>query len=152
MSITESHDAEELQGRELAHGAGIHTGRLGTPRYDLTDGEIAALTEALYETNASFIEQLNAAGSRFGCIAVDGLDPLANIGRCLEQRVFDDEAGDHSVEFMDAEYGPYEDRSLFFLAIDPQQRSVVGAARGITGSVGFGPTTKTVHDLSLIHI
>jgi len=117
-----------------------------TSRYDLTDAEIESLSDELRSRYRAFLSGLEQAGAAFGCIAVDGNDPLANLGRTLEQRVFDDEAGEHSVETMHVEYGAYEDRSTFFLGYDLRTGSVSGSLRAITGNAGYGPMVKSMRD------
>lgn len=112
------------------------------PCYDLDARESAALHELVREHLGGAADRSTGAI----CVAVDGADPIANLGRALEQRIFDAEAGDHSPEVMHAEYGPYEDRSIFFLAIDLATASVVGVLRCITGTAGFGQPVKSIRD------
>ncbi len=115
-------------------------------RYDLSDDEITLRSQQLASRYSSFLRPLADSGVSFACVAVDGRDPLADVGRSLEQRVFDDEAGDHTIEVMHSEYGSYEDRSVFFLGYDIREGQISGCLRAITGTAGFGPMVKTMRD------
>ena len=114
--------------------------------YELTADEVADLTTELEVRYANPIAIASAQLERRVCIAVDGHDPLSDIGRQLEQRIFNDEAGDHRPTVMQSEYGPYEDRSLFFLVYDTKARAVTGVLRAVTGTAGFGPPVKSIRD------
>lgn len=112
--------------------------------YYLSAAERNDLHETLAQRYGSFLANVRNSGSPYGCIAVDGLDPLADLGRTLEQTVFDAEAG---AEDMEPAYGDYEDRSIFFLGVDATTGEALGCLRVITGTAGFGPPVKTMRDV-----
>lgn len=89
-------------------------------------------------------EQLDSDHS----LLVGGSKSLAGaLGRMLEQRVFDREYGGHSPEVMQAEYGPYDDRSLHVVILDGD--GPVAAGRVIWASAT--DLTKLETDLGLVH-
>jgi N-acyl-L-homoserine lactone synthetase len=78
-------------------------------------------------------------------VEIAGSDPLSDLCRALEQTVFDDTFGaivPHTPDTMAAEYGPYEDCSRFFAAINNSNLSIAGSLRVIEGY-----PTKTTTDL-----
>ena len=113
-------------------------------RYRLSDSERQTLEVELADRYKDFFDSVRASGSPFACLAVDGLDPLADLGRHLEQTVFDEEAGS---EPMDIVYAEYENRSIFFLGVDVARRSVSGCLRVVTGTARMGPMVKTLSDV-----
>lgn len=63
-------------------------------------------------------------------MVVGGSRSLAGqLGRLMEQRVFDVEWGGHDPAMMQREYGPYEDRSIHAVIVDDE--GIVAAARSI---------------------
>ncbi|WP_250005486.1 hypothetical protein [Actinoplanes sp. M2I2] len=94
-------------------------------RYDLTPGQIAAAV-------AGFLRSTGRRPGRFVLAVVATDHPLADVARTVECAVFDDAFG-NTPEVMAAEYGPYEDRSRFFLVIDRRTGRPAGAGRVITG-------------------
>lgn len=114
--------------------------------YELDSGDVRQLTNELQVRYANPIAIAHAQREPRVCIAVDGHDPLSDIGRQLEQRIFDAEAGDHRPEVMRSEYGAYENRSLFFLVYDTERSEVTGVLRAVTGTAGFGPPVKSIRD------
>ncbi len=104
--------------------------------YDLSDPERNSLTE-------QFLSTKKQACGRFACFALEGADPFANIARQVEREVFEESWGNDSVT-MKAEYGPYDESSVFFMAVDTQQKVPAGVVRMIrNSSVGL----KTIVDL-----
>jgi hypothetical protein len=95
--------------------------------YDLSVTETNELTRELLST------QTTAVPDRFVCFELDGCDPFANIARQVERRVFEDSWGNNCVT-MKKEYGPYDESSLFFLAIDMQTKVPAGVLRMIRNS------------------
>ena len=77
-----------------------------------------------------------------------GTNSLAGqLGRMLEQRVFDGEYGGHSPEVMAAEYGPYDDRSVHVVVMD---RIGAVAAGRVIWSPSIELPTKLETDLGLL--
>lgn len=77
---------------------------------------------------------------------VDGSEECSDLLRALEQQTFHAAFGDrvpHTPEFMLHEYGPYDENSTFFGAIDSTSGQVLGALRIISQAPG-----KTLEDLS----
>lgn len=68
--------------------------------------------------------------------------PLAGVARTVERQVFEESFG-NDAGTMAAEYGPYEDRSLFFVVLDRHTGMPAGAGRIIEG---YGAAVKTVRD------
>ena len=77
------------------------------------------------------------------CFEIDGIDPHADIARQLEREVFQDSWGNDAAT-MKQEYGPYDDSSTFFLAIDTQAQQPAGVLRMIRNSPAG---LKTIVDL-----
>jgi hypothetical protein len=82
-------------------------------------------------------------GERFVCYEIDGSDPYSDIARQLEREVFFESWGNDAAQ-MAREYGPYEQASLFFLAVDTEANAPAGALRMIRNS---SAGLKTVVDL-----
>lgn len=86
-----------------------------------------------------------AGGARYVCYRVAGTDEFSDVGRHIERLVFESTFAGNDAQFMVREYGPYENASLFFLAVDRLQQLPMGALRVIRHSpVGL----KTVNDLA----
>ncbi|HUO41006.1 MAG TPA: hypothetical protein VMU34_25595, partial [Mycobacterium sp.] len=62
-----------------------------------------------------------------------GTDPFANIARQVEREVFEDSWGNDAANMKD-EYGPYDESSLFFLALDTHEQEPAGVIRMIRNS------------------
>jgi hypothetical protein len=92
--------------------------------YDLAAAQVWHLT-------AEFLATHPGAGD-FVSVVVGPDEPLAGVGRAIERQVFEQAFGNDSA-VMAAEYGPYEQRSLFFLVIDRRRGVPAGVARVITG-------------------
>lgn len=105
--------------------------------------ELAALLDRRYGADLARCRQLGHKGL---VIAVQGTDPLAKLGRALEQRVFDAKAGNHSPEVMVQEYGEYEPQSSFFLAVDSSTGEITAVLRLLIGVSGIGTPVKTIRD------
>jgi hypothetical protein len=95
--------------------------------YDLSDSETNTLTQEFLSTKTV------AVAARFVCFEVEGSDPFANIARQVEREVFEDAFGNDSV-MLTNEYEPYEESSLFFLAVDTHARMPAGVLRMIRNS------------------
>lgn len=81
-------------------------------------------------------------GGRYACFVVGAGDPLADVARAVEREVFEASFGNDAA-VMAAEYGPYEDRSLFFVVVDRRRGVAAGAARVIED---HGTRVKTLED------
>lgn len=104
--------------------------------YDLSDQECKALTE-------HFLDTKRLGCSRFACFTLEGTDPFANIARQVEREVFEDSWGNDSAT-MQREFGPYDESSVFFMAVDTRDRAPVGVVRMIRNSAAG---LKTLVDL-----
>ena len=104
--------------------------------YDLSDAERDALTE-------EFLSTKRVGCSRFACFAIESTDPFANIARQLEREVFEQSWGNDSVT-MKNEFGPYDESSVFFMAVDTHDRVPAGVVRMIRNSPAG---LKTIVDL-----
>jgi hypothetical protein len=104
--------------------------------YDLSDAERDALTE-------EFLSSKRVGCSRFACFAIESTDPFANIARQLEREVFEQSWGNDSVT-MKNEFGPYDESSVFFMAVDTHDRVPAGVVRMIRNSPAG---LKTIVDL-----
>ena len=69
---------------------------------------------------------------RFVALAVAPADPLADVARTVERQVFEESFGNDATT-MAAEYGGYEDDSIFFLVLDRRTGLPAGAGRVIEG-------------------
>jgi hypothetical protein len=79
----------------------------------------------------------------FGLYAFPAAAPESELARTVERRVFDEWFG-NSPELLDAEYGPYEDATLFLCVLDHRRGLPAGMIRLILPSpAGF----KSLHDL-----
>jgi hypothetical protein len=105
--------------------------------YDLSDSERNELTWQFLSSRKT------PACNRFACFELEGTDPYANIARQVEREVFEDSWGNDSVT-MKQEYGPYDESSVFFLAIDTQANRPAGVLRMIRNSPAG---LKTIVDL-----
>lgn len=83
------------------------------------------------------------SAGRFVALAVGPSDPLAGVARTVERQVFEQSFGNDAAE-MAAEYGPYEEASLFFLVLDRRTGLPAGAGRVIDGG---GKTLDEAPDL-----
>lgn len=95
--------------------------------YDLSESETNRLTHQFLRTRAVDTHD------QFACFEIEGSDPFANIPRQVEREVFEESFGNDPVCMTD-EYGPYEDSSLFFLAVDTQAEAPAGVLRMIRNS------------------
>ena len=118
-------------------------------RYGLTQEEFASLTKQLIERFDTFIQRARHTEQTSLCVALDGADPLADICRHIEWRGFARLADNLPTETMQAEYGPYDDDSLFLLGIDLRHLQPVATLRIIVGISGVGPPTKSLRDAVL---
>ncbi|HME74773.1 MAG TPA: hypothetical protein VKI00_03700 [Mycobacterium sp.] len=106
--------------------------------YDLTECETNELTQEFLSTKCI------ATADRFVCFEIEGSDRFANIARQIEREVFYESFGNDPA-MLTGEYAPYEESSLFFLAVDRQ----VGAPAGVLRMIRNSPAgLKTLVDLS----
>jgi hypothetical protein len=104
--------------------------------YDMSDVERDALT-------AEFLSTKCSSDKRFVCFELAGNDPFANIARQVEREVFQQSFGNDPV-MLTREYAPYEEHSLFFLAVDTHAKAPAGVLRMIRNS---SSGLKTLVDL-----
>jgi len=105
--------------------------------YEVSRERIAALTSRL------LAERPPEGDDRFVCYMLDGGDEYSDIGRAIESEVFS-KTFDNSPEEMRREYGPYEQKSTFFVSIDREAGIPTGTIRiGRNGAAGF----KSMNDL-----
>ena len=79
---------------------------------------------------------------QFVAVVVGPAHSLAAVGRAVERQIFDESFGNDSGT-MAAEYGPYENESLFFVVLDRRRGLPAGVARIIEGR---GTEVKTIRD------
>ncbi len=102
--------------------------------YSLSDEGLRRLTSEVADTQPVLHDVGGVAVFRTA-----GTDPLSDLGRVCEQRVFDATFGHrvrHDPAMMAREYGPYEVCSEFFIALvvsDSSQPELAGALRVIRG-------------------
>lgn len=95
--------------------------------YDLSDFERDALTR-------DFLGAITPpTDARIACFQIEGTDPFANVARQIEREVFEDTWGNDSAT-MKQEYGPYDESSVFFLAVDTEAQVPAGVLRMIRNS------------------
>lgn len=95
--------------------------------YDLTWSETQELTREFLST------QSPAPSTRFVCFELDGSDDFANVARQVEREVFEESWGNDAAMMKD-EYGPYDQSSRFFLAIDTLEAEPAAVIRMIRNS------------------
>jgi hypothetical protein len=103
--------------------------------YSLSASEIAAVCRPALAAHPS--------AARFVAFAIAPADPMADVARTVERQVFEQSFGNDAAE-MAAEYGPYEENSLFFLVLDRRTGRPAGAGRVIDGG---GKTLDEAPDL-----
>jgi hypothetical protein len=103
--------------------------------------------EEVRATTAKLMQIHNRAQTPFGTYVLRGDDPLSSVPRFIEGRVLDEAFGNDAA-VMEAEYGAYEDASLFVCVVDHRRSLPVGAARIILPSpAGF----KSLDDIERIY-
>ncbi len=107
-----------------------------TTGYHLDAGEV------LRRTADALAAHPGPRGGRFVTFVAGPDQPLADVGRALERRIFEETFGNDAAT-MAAEYGPYEQRSLFFVVIDRRRGVPAGVGRIIEDD---GPRVKTLDD------
>lgn len=128
MSITE----DLIDGREC--------------RYDLTADQVEEFTSRLVGRHRAAIDLAIADGRRLVSIALEPFDELAALARTVEQQGLSRLADGHSPSEMRHQYGPFEDQSLFFVALNTTSLEAVAAMRVVVGSAGVGPLVKSIDD------
>jgi hypothetical protein len=118
--------------------------------YDLDEATVRRLTAGALARHADLT-------GRFVGLAIGTADPLAGVARTVERQVFEAAFGNDAATMV-AEYGPYEQQSLFFLVIDRGTGVPAGAGRVIDGGgktldeapryIGLEPSAiAAAHDL-----
>jgi hypothetical protein len=96
------------------------------------------------ELATELIEREQRGDTPFGLYILTPDEPYAELGRRLEREVFFEFFG-NTPELLAAEYGPYEDASIFLCVIDHLRARAAGVIRVILPSpAGF----KSLHDLT----
>lgn len=111
------------------------------PRYNLEDQEISALSNELI---TDLMSEGLSPDSKFVCAELGASSKYANLARTVEETVFNETFGNTS-EVMHIEYGPYENASKFWLVLDTENATPVGALRVIENSE-YG--LKTLNDIN----
>jgi hypothetical protein len=93
--------------------------------YDLDEATVRRLVAS------AFANRPETSG-RFLALAIGPATPLSEVARTVERQVFE-ETFALDAAAMAAEYGRYEDQSLFFLVLDRKTGLPAGAARVIDG-------------------
>ncbi len=120
----------------LGQPSSCSTGRYA---YDLSAAQTELLTQRLLRTSA------RECSDRFACFEIEGTDPLSDIGRQVEREVFQDSFG-NDPEMLANEYRPYEDSSVFFLAVDTAGAVPAGVMRMIRHSAAGHKTLIDMQD------
>jgi hypothetical protein len=108
------------------------------PCYNLSDFQRDELTREFLSTKPY------SSRDRFACFEIEGAEPFSNIARQMEREVFQDSFGNDPI-MLAGEYEPYEQSSLFFLAVDTEKKVPAGAMRMIRNSAAG---LKTLVDLA----
>lgn len=117
-----------------------HGGRIAPARYILSPEDEAASVALVRRAG----EQLD---ERHWMMSGGTKSLAGTLGRMLECRVFDTEYGGHSPAVMEAEYGPYDERSVHVVIVDEQ--GPVAAGR-VIWSPTLDEPTKLETDLGLL--
>lgn len=107
-----------------------------TPRYDLAPTEIHDLTNR-------FLNQPGLPMGRFVCVNFAPDSPMTNVGRAVEQSVFNS-TFQNDTKVMEGEYGPYEQASHFLTVFDRKRKVAAGVIRIVSHS---GEGLKSLNDL-----
>jgi hypothetical protein len=107
-----------------------------------TTGYDLDATEVRRRAAAALAAHPGPRGGRFLTLVVGPAHPMADVGRAVERQVFEEAFGNDAA-VMTAEYGPYEERSLFFVVLDRRRGVPAGVGRVIHDE---GPRVKTLDD------
>lgn len=110
-----------------------------TYRYDFSDDDVKELTVDLIDSKNFETHE------RFVSYRLSGNNKYSDIGRQVERQVFEYTFGSNNAEFMQNEYGPYEQSSIFFITVDREAKEPIGVLRVIRNS---SAGLKTINDLS----
>jgi len=113
----------------------VHT----TVRYELHGNVAADLSEQLLTLHPP------TSSHRFVCYPLSGTGRFADLGRAVELEVFGAVFGDDR-ETLEAEYGPYDHASRFFVVMDQRRRRPAGVLRVIENSAAGHKTLRDVTD------
>jgi hypothetical protein len=106
------------------------------PALDLT-------REELRDTGLAVVRAAGDPAQAFGLYAFPAAAREAELARTVERRVFAEWFG-NSPELLDAEYGPYEDATLFLVVLDHRRGLPAGMIRLVLPSPAG---LKSLHDL-----
>lgn len=116
----------------------IHDRPRTTVRYELHGNVAAELAEQLLTLHPP------TSSRRFVCYPLPGTGRFADLGRAVELEVFGAVFGDTRAQ-LEAEYGPYDRASRFFVVMDQRQRRAAGVLRVIENSAAG---LKTLRDIA----
>ena len=117
----------------------------------MTDTEVTGRTldlvkEELRELGTRVVADAGNPPEPFGLYAFDASAPESELARAVERSVFDEFFG-NSAEMLDAEYGPYEESTVFLCVMDQRRKLPAGTVRAILPSPrGF----KSLHDFETV--
>ena len=108
--------------------------------------DIDLVQEELRELAGEVISAAGTPDEPFGMYVFGARERESALPRYVERLVFDEWYG-NPAELLDAEYGPYEDASLFFCVIDHRRSLPAGMLRiALPSPLGF----KTFHDMESV--
>ena len=116
----------------------IHDRPQTTVRYELHGNVAADLAEQLLTLHPP------TSSRRFVCYPLPGTGRFADLGREVELEVFGAVFGDTPAK-LEAEYGPYDRASRFFVVMDQRRRRAAGVLRVIQNSAAG---LKTLRDIA----
>ena len=116
----------------------VHDRPQTTGRYELHGNVAADLAEQLLTLHPP------TSSRRFVCYELLGTGPFADLGRTVELDVFGAVFGDDRA-MLEAEYGPYDQASRFFVVMDQRRRRAAGVLRVIENSAAG---LKTLRDIA----
>lgn len=116
----------------------IHDRPQTTVRYELHGNVAADLAEQLLTLHPP------PSSRRFVCYPLPGTGRFADLGRAVELEVFRAVFGDTRAQ-LEAEHGPYDRASRFFVVMDQRRRRAAGVLRVIENSAAG---LKTLRDIA----
>ena len=123
--------------RELAPE--IHDRPQTAVRYELHGNVAVDLAERLLTLHPP------TSARRFVCYPLRGAGPFADLGRAVELEVFGAVFGDTRAK-LEAEYGPYDQASRFFVVMDQRRRRAAGVLRVIENSAAGLKTLRDIEE------
>lgn len=109
-----------------------------TARYDISSEQLQDLSARFLETQPKLPDSAGFVG-----YTIEADSQYSNIGRALEHEVFLEAFG-NDAELLEAEYGPYESASKFFVVFSAADKRPAGVLRVIENSE---EGLKTLNDI-----